>query len=37
MFVELSERSLSEKLQLGADLTLEKAVCQAKQKELAHH
>ena len=32
----LSDRSLSERLQLEADLTLEKAMTQARQKELVH-
>ena len=34
--VGLSDRSLSERLQLEADLTLEKAMTQARQKELVH-
>ena len=35
--VGLSDKGLSEKLQLEADLTLEKAMTQARQKELVHH
>eukprot|EP00112_Aurelia_sp_Birch-Aquarium-sp1_P024656 Seg788.12 transcript_id=Seg788.12/GoldUCD/mRNA.D3Y31 product="hypothetical protein" protein_id=Seg788.12/GoldUCD/D3Y31 len=34
--VRLADRSLSERLQLEADLTLEKAMTQARQKELVH-
>eukprot|EP00794_Sanderia_malayensis_P016472 gene16472-18109_t len=34
--VGLADRSLSERLQLEADLTLEKAITQARQKELVH-
>jgi len=35
--VGLSDKGLSEKLQLEAELTLEKAMTQARQKELVHH